>query len=543
MSQESILRALESGKMQAQGSLLTPEEREAVSKFLGKPGGTPLAKAVSGFCSPPTPWVKNAPEWNGWSIDAGNSRYQSGEAAGLTREDVPRLKVKWAFGFPNSSNINSQPTTVGGQVFVGTEDGTVYSLNAQTGCINWTFKALATVRTAPIIDPDSHLALFGDLNGNVYGADAASGRPVWQTRIDLHAGAKIVGSLLLVEGRLFVAAAGNEEGWAADPHYPCCTFRGTLVALEARTGRQIWKVFTIPEEAHRTGVNSIGTPTWGPSGGGVWSRATADLKRRAVYVATGNSYSDPPSPYSDAVIAFDIDTGKRLWFKQLFPPDRWNGACASKDNQNCPTDPGPDYDFGSPPILRSVKGGPDLLIVGQKSGVVHAIDPDRNGEIVWQTRIAQGGPLGGIQFGGGADRDVVYFPRSDWQEGKAEAGGGLFALSIPTGKIIWHTPPPKPPCVSIPGCSASVMSPVTVLPGVVFSASNDGHLRAYDSQSGVIIWDFDSLQDFKTVDGIDARGGAFTSIGPSVAAGMLFIEAGYGGLRGNVLLAFSVDGK
>ncbi len=276
------------------------------------------------------------------------------------------------------------------------------------------------------MDTTTHLLLFGDLTGNVYATDLTSGRLVWQTRADTHPSSKVTGSPVLVDGRYYVPICSSEEGWATDPRYPCCTFRGSVVVLDARTGKQIWQGYTIPDEAKQTGVNKAGVATWGPSGASLWSPPTIDKKRHAVYVGTGNSYTDPPSVYSDAVIAFDMDTGKQLWSRQLLPRDRWNGGCVVKDTDNCPSDPGPDYDFGAPPVLRSAGNGRDLLIIGQKSGVVHALDPDRQGEIVWQTRIGHGGPLGGIEWGGGADQDLAYYPLSDWHDSNPLEGWRSF---------------------------------------------------------------------------------------------------------------------
>lgn len=542
MTRESILRALETGDMRAQGALLTPDEREAVAKYLGKASSGSVS-AGHGLCATPTPWLEKDAAWNGWGPGAQNTRFQSAAAAGLSRRSVPRLKLKWAFGFPHGSSINSSPAVFAGHVFVGTEDGTVYSLSAESGCINWTFKAPATVRTAPVVDAADRLVFFGDVDGRVYAVAAETGKLVWQRRADSHPAARIRGTPTLAGGRLYVPVSSSEEGLADNPRYPCCTFSGAITAFEARTGRKIWEAHTIPVKARRTGVNRAGVPTWGPSGASVWSPPTVDLKRHAIYAGTGNSYSGPPSPFTDAVIAFDMNTGKRLWSRQFLPRDLWNGACGAKDDTNCPPQPGPDYDFGSPPMLCSTGKGRNLLIIGQKSGVVYALDPDHKGRVVWQTRIGHGGPLGGIEFGGGADQNLIYFPLSDWQQSKPYEGGGLFALRIPDGQKVWYAPPPKPACAKLPGCSAALIAPVTVIPGVVFSGSQDGHLRAYNTRDGSLLWDFDTLRNFKTVNGVPGRGGAFSSIGAAVANAMLFIDPGYGGLPGNVLLAFLVDGK
>lgn len=542
MTQEAILRTLETGAMRAQGAMLTPVEREAVARYLGKPNAAP-PKAGNNPCVPRTPWNEKESTWNGWSSSSDNSRFQPTVAAGLSHLKVSRLRLKWAFGFPNDSAINSQPTVFAGHLFVGSEDGAVYSLSALRGCTDWTFKALATVRTAPVVDPVARLVFFGDVNGNVYAVQAETGQLIWRRRADPHPAAKITGAPILIADRLYVPVSSSEEGWADNPRYPCCTFRGGVTAFEARTGRELWETHTIPEAPHRTGVNRAGVPTWGPSGGAVWSPPTVDLKRHAIYVGTGNSYSGPPSPYTDAVVAFDMRTGRMLWSQQLIGGDLWNGGCVVKETANCPPDSGPDYDFGSPPILRSLGNGRRLLVIGQKSGVIHALDPDRQGKIVWQVRIGRGGPFGGIEWGGGADQTLAYFPLSDWQPSKSDEGGGLFALRIATGDKVWYAPPPKPACVKLPGCNPALIAPVTVIPGVVFSGSQDGHLRAYDARNGRLLWDFDTLRRFETVNAIAARGGSFMSIAPIVANGMLFVEPGYGMIRGTVLLAFSVDGK
>ncbi len=541
MTRQDILRTLQSGVMKPEGSRLTPAQQLAVAEYLGT-AQTAVAQLTDGGCrgDPDPPSIES--RWDGWGVDTSNTRFQSPAAAGLTSAQVPSLRLKWAFGFPGASATYGQPTAYGGRIFEGSENGTVYSLDAQTGCIYWTFKAGDTVKTAISLDPEGKEAFFGDTGGDVYAVDALNGRLLWKKHVDAHSAARITGSPLFVDHRLYVPVSSGEEGAAVDPAYPCCTFRGSLVALDARTGRFVWKSFTIPDRVKRTGrKNSAGTEMWGPSGAAVWSPPTADLQRHAIYVATGNGYSDPPSPYSDAVIAFDLKTGKMLWSHQLYPNDTWNSGCYAPDKANCPEPPGDDYDFGSPPILKSLPGGRSLLIAAQKSGMVYAIDPDQKGALVWQRRIASGGPLGGIQWGGAADDSMVFYPRSDWDGTKPAAGGGLFALHILTGEIAWSQTPPRPACLKQDGCSAAQMAPITAIPQAVFSGSMDGHLRAYDAQSGKVIWDFNTAKPFKTVNGAQAHGGSLVATGPLVVGGMLYINSGYtNAMDGNVLLAFSV---
>jgi polyvinyl alcohol dehydrogenase (cytochrome) len=544
MTRGSILRDLETGRMKEEAAQLTGEERSAIAEFMGVPDETSPTATV-GACAARTFSTTGDPNWTGWGADLMNTRFQPTARAGMGRAEVPRLKLKWAFGFAGAAATYGQPTVAGGRVFVGSEDGTVYALDAQTGCMYWTYKAETTVKTAVSIDSSGRAAFFGDTNGNVYSVLAEKGSLLWKVRVDSHPAARITGSPVLVEDRLYVPVSSGEEGAAMDPKYPCCTFRGSVTVLDAGSGRVVWKTYTIPEAARLTGRrNSSGTRLWGPAGAAVWSPPTIDLQAHAVYVDTGNSYSDPDSRYSDAVVAFDMNTGKMLWSRQFTARDRWNIACIAPDRANCPRGPGNDFDFGAPPILRSLPDGRRVLIAGQKSGIVHALDPDHRGKIVWEVRIGHGGPQGGIQWGGGADESVAYFPRSDWDGSGPAAGGGLYALSIANGERVWFTPPPHPSCAAQEGCSAAQMAPVTVISEVVFSGSLDGHLRAYDTHDGSIIWDFDTLKEFTTVNGVRATGGSLNGSGPAIVDGMVYADAGYtNAISGNVLLAFSVDGK
>jgi polyvinyl alcohol dehydrogenase (cytochrome) len=544
LSRGYIQRSLESGDMKSVGLQLTRKERIAVARFLSV-SETSEPKTQAGYCMKKSNPLVDDAGWTAWGVDLGNSRFVPKAVSRLNSTQVPKLKLNWAFAFPGAFATYGQPSVFGGRIYVGSEDGTVFSLDAKTGCIYWTFKAPFTVKTAIISGFGGRIVYFGDVGGDVYAANASTGKLMWKTHVDPHPAARITGSPAYFGGRLYVPVSSGEEGAAIDAKYPCCTFHGSVVALDGRTGKQVWKTYTIPGVSNPTGRrNASGTPLWGPSGAAVWSPPTIDAAKGEVYVATGNSYSDPPSPYTDAVMAFRMRDGKMLWHHQLTQNDRWNIACVAPGKVNCPDKPGNDFDFGSPPILRTLPGGRRLLIVGQKSGVVYALNPDQKGKIVWESRIGKGGPLGGIQWGGAASGTVVYFPLSDWDPNDPSAGGGLFALRATTGQRIWHAPPPKPACLQQVGCSAAQSAPPTLISGVVFSGSEDGHLRAYDTRDGKLIWDFDALQTFQTVNGIVAHGGSMNATGPTIVNGMLYVEAGYtNNIAGNVLLAFSADGK
>jgi polyvinyl alcohol dehydrogenase (cytochrome) len=363
----------------------------------------------------------------------------------------------------------------------------------------------------------------------------------------------ITGSPQFWRGRLYVPVVSSEEDFAIDTHYECCRFRGSVVAFDAGRGRQIWKTYTISEVSHPTSKSKAGTQLWGPSGAGIWSAPTLDPKHNTIYVATGNSYSAPVANTSDAVLALNLNSGKLLWSRQLTAKDAYNSSCVwfyDHSQSNCPQERGSDFDFGSSPILFTFSKDQRALIASQKSGVVYALDPDHTGKILWQTRVGKGGPLGGIEWGSAADADKVYVAVSDtsWLangDSDPASGGGIFALRLSTGDQVWHQPP-STACQNRKNCTPAQLAAVSGIPGIVFSGALDGHLQAYSTEDGHVVWDFDTVRDFPTVNGVPAHGGAINGPGPTIATGMLYVNSGYGKfgeMPGNVLLAFSVDGK
>ena len=563
-----VFHSLEVGKMMFQGFARTRDERRALAEWVS---GKALAQVtaedpmVSGFCSD-TPGEFQVPEasaqWNGWGRDATNSRSQTADHAGLAAQDVPKLAVKWVFGMPQDYQT-SQPTVVGGRVFIGSMSGQVYSIDAETGCLYWAMRPRGGVRSTPVVaalsgtQPPRYAVYFGDAEARVYALDARTGQELWNTRVSDHPTARITGGIKLHGNRLYVPITAFEDVAAADPTYECCKFRGTLVALNRINGRLVWKNYTIPEPAAPVRKNAIGTQMWGPSGASVWSSPTLDLKRRRMYVTTGDNHSDPASLTSDAILAYDMRTGDMLWSQQFTPNDAFNISCDTADDTSCPEARGPDHDFGSSSILRTLPTGERRLIAGQKSGVLHAVDPDRDGAIVWQQRVGKGGFAGGIQWGPAADAEQVYVALSDvGVEAQKESGtgftftlnpsqgGGMFAYDIASGERQWHVPPPG--CGDRKPCSPAQSAAVSVIPNVVFSGSVDGHLRAYATDTGQVVWDYDAAQEYESTNGVKTRGGSFDGPGPTIVDGVVYVHSGYGflgAMRGNALIAFSVDGK
>lgn len=556
MSPEGVLRSLENGSMQMMAAEMTAAERRSVAVFVsGKAfrDATEVAPASNACPAAPGDFsIASGPaNWNGWSPDLENTRFQS--APGIRAADVPRLKLKWAFGLADATISYGTVSVVNGRVYFGTPTSLVYSLDAKTGCTYWSFKAAASVRSGITIGKASGLAsdaaFFGDQLAWMYAIDASNGNLIWKTRVEDFQGSRITGTPKLHGDRLYVPVSIIEEGLAINPKYECCRSRPSVVALDANTGKEVWRRYTIEGELKKTGKSRIGTQLWGPAGVSIWTPPALDPEHNALYVSTGNNHSNPPTDTSDAIMALRMDDGKVLWTRQITANDVYNVSCVRPDTSNCPEPSGPDYDFGSGPILVKLSNGRRVILGGQKSGIMTALDPDAGGKVLWQTRVGKGGLLGGIQWGSAADGERVYVALSDiaWLGERLldpAKGGGMFALRMVDGEKLWVTPAPS--CNGRKNCSPAQSAAVAAIPGAVFSASVDGHVRAYATGDGKIIWDFDTAREFETVNHVRARGGSMDGPGPSIAGGMLFLPSGYGiwgGLPGNVVLAFSVDGK
>jgi polyvinyl alcohol dehydrogenase (cytochrome) len=484
--------------------------------------------------SPPIANLTSTPSWNSWGADAGNTRFQPSAAAQLSVADVPHLKLKWAFGFPGARAVSGQPAVVAGRVFVSADTGFVYALDSVSGCVYWSFHADAPVRSSVTVERPAagqpYAVFFGDARANAYALDAANGTQLWKVHVDDHPLARITGGVRFFAGRVYVPVASGEEGAGGNPAYECCTSRGSVVSLAAATGKQIWKTYTIPEPPKPTTKNSAGTQLWGPSGAGVWNSPTIDPRRRALYVGTGNAYSAPAAPTTDAIVAIDLDSGKIMWSAQGTSNDVWLAACLGNAAPSC----GPDQDFGSPPILRTLQDGTSLLVAGQKSGNVWAYDPDKKGSVVWRSPLVSNtAEFGGkIVWGGAADEQTAYFGLGP---------GGIAALRLRDGQRQWFASLQAAGSPARPGQDGAL----TVIPGAVISGGWDGVLRVLASSDGHTLWEYNTIQSFDTVNRVAAKGGSMGAPGPVVAGGMLFVPSGYVGVRngapGNVLLVFGVE--
>jgi len=554
MAPPAIVGALTSGMMREEGRSLTPLQRQQVAAYLtGASADTSRPHAHPPLlCRGPAARFDTAqePVPFGWGHD--NSRYTPGSVAGLGAGEVPHLKLAWAFAFPHAIRARSQPAIAYGAVYVGSQDGTVYALALKSGCIRWMYHAAAEVRTGIVLaTPQDHVAgrrlFFSDLIGHVYSLDALTGRLVWRVKVTRHPDATLTGTPALHDGTLYVPISSLEEVTAAaKPHQACCSFRGSVVALDADSGARRWRTYMIGTAPHAVGKTSAGVPILAPSGAPIWNSPTVDAHRGLLYVATGDNYTGPADRSSDAIVALRLGDGRVVWRRQLFKDDAWNAACMGKPGPNCPAVNGPDADIGASAILVHVAGGRDVVLAGGKSGVVAALDPDR-GTVLWRRRLGRGGIQGGIEFGMAAAAGRLFVPISDMKDGHdgrryaSPPHPGLYALDAATGRLLWSHPAPDH-CGARPFCDPGISAAITAIPGVVLAGHLDGELRAYDAASGRVLWQYDALRKFSTVSGAMAQGGSFDGPGPVVRAGYVVVDSGYGlyfHMPGNVLLAFT----
>ncbi|HXS28406.1 MAG TPA: PQQ-binding-like beta-propeller repeat protein [Steroidobacteraceae bacterium] len=558
----NIVMALLTGAMRPQASGLSRADAGAIAAFVTAGAAASAPRLHPNPCREPlAPLETNGRGWNGWSADLANTRFQP--HPGLAAQNVSRLKLKWAFTFPGAMTWG-QPTVVGGRVFVASTTGEVYALDAESGCTVWSLHVGTPVRTAISIGPAARapgaaaasgersgasgrraVAYFGDLAGVVYAVDADTGVELWHARVEKHPNARITGAPVLFGSRLLVPVSSFEEGPAADPAYACCTFRGSVVALDAASGRLLWKHHTIAQPPRPYRRKGDPTVLEGPAGGAVWNAPTIDRLHGVLYVGTGNDYTDVDAPTTDAVLAIGVADGRTRWARQLTAHDDWASGCTL--GGACPVHSGEDADFAASTILVSLPSGRRVLVAGQKSGLVYGLDPDAAGRVLWKRRVGAGGVFGGIEWGMAAIGGTVYVPISDSMPTRATdtPRPGLGAIDAATGKLLWWAPAPSPTCAwGADDCRAALSQAITTIPGIVFAGSQDGHLRAYDARDGKVVWDFDTARQVPAVNAESAHGGSLDAGGPVVADGMVFVNSGYGqflGRGGNALLAFGTD--
>ncbi|HTQ63974.1 MAG TPA: PQQ-binding-like beta-propeller repeat protein [Puia sp.] len=545
MTPRAVFASLNFGKMRQQGSILSETERKAVAQWVTNSilKTTDFNKeAYTNFSIPnSTPFSF---DHSGWGNNKEGTGFRTAAQAGISANNVASLKLKWTFVFPDATIVRSKPAVIGNWLIVGGQYGEVFALNRKTGKIGWIFTANAGLRGAiSVVQRGNAItAFFADFSTNVFAVNVRTGKMIWNKRAGFDPQSTVTGSVQVYDEKVFVPISSIEVANAADGNFNCCTSSGGVVALDAKTGNEIWRYRVLPK-AKETGKKKNGKPFYGPAGAPVWCSPTVDVKRGLLYIGTGENYSDPSTNTSDAVQAIDIKTGKLVWNFQGTNGDTYNLACPVFNN--CPAKPGPDLDFGMAPIIVKRNDGKDILVAGQKSGVVYALTPQ--GKLIWKTKIGKGGMLGGVHWGMATDGKYVYAANADNsiavdKKDTTKPTPGLYALDLNTGRVIWKTPTPD--CGQ--GCLLANSAAPLVIPGLVFAGALDGHIRAYSAKDGKILWDFNTAKEFETSYGMKGKGGALDGPAPVIADGMLFVNSGYGmfgEMPGNVLLAFEVEKK
>lgn len=548
MSPRAIVAALRTGKMKTNAEKLSLAECESVAQWITKKLLKETIIPQEAYTEFSIPGIASINKWvSGWGGNLASTGFSSSADAGINSGNVQTLQLKWAFAFPDASQARCRPAIIGDWLITGTQMGDVFAIHKKTGKIGWRFIADAAIRGGIQIDRsgDSLKVYFADYSTNVYALDLSTGKLIWKKRSGPESQSAVSGSVVVYDNMVYVPITSYEVVSATNPAYNCCFTSGGVVALNATNGQFLWHHRVVVDSAILSGKKKNGKSLYGPSGAPVWCSPTVDSKRGHLLIGTGENYTIPATHTSDAVQALDLKTGKLVWNYQATSHDTWNLACPG--GPNCPDVSGPDLDFGMAPILVNGIDGKDILVIGQKSGVVHALNPE-TGVILWNKRIGKGGALGGIHMGMATDGKYIYAPNSDniyaldSSDKSVVSSPGLYALDIQTGDVIWRTEIPA--CdTSRKGCLSSNSAAPLSVPGLVFAGGLDGNIRAYDASNGKIRWSYDAVRDFQAINGIKGKGGAMDGSSPIASDGMLYVNAGYGmfgQMPGNVLLAFEI---
>jgi polyvinyl alcohol dehydrogenase (cytochrome) len=524
----SIFRSLTQGVMAAQGAPMSDEQKVALAEHLS--GNRMQADTLSwvGRCEHAMPTLElSLPDnWNGWGNGLSNPRYQSARGTNINAGNINELELVWAFGLDNATVARAQPTVINNVMIMGSPSGTVYAMDIASGCAYWTLGVIA--------DNSNHLHIVNVQTGDL----------LWDSEVDTNPFARSTGSPVIYDERIFVPVSSIEVGAAGRPDHHCCTFRGNVAAFDLHTGEKLWHTYVMDEPA-LVGQNSAGNPVYAPSGAPIWQSPSIDPSRNVVYAGTGQNYSRPTSDTSDAVIAFDMDSGEIRWVYQTTESDAFIMGCnPAGTHPNCP-EPGPDLDIGAPIVTTTLSDGRDIVVTGTKGAVVFGLDPDRNGEVLWKTRVGRGGALGGVHWGMTFRGDIVYVPVSD-RSGITDQGEprqpGLHAIDMKTGEVLWYTQAPER-CRDQQGCMEAYSAPVTGTDDLLLAGSLNGYLFAHDPTTGELVWEYNTAREYATINGITARGGSLDATGPVLSGDYMIVSTGYatfGQMPGNAVLVFKL---
>lgn len=573
-SREGLMIAMEFGKMQPMAAHLSKQQRGLIAIYLthganAADGWVDLHRCTKAASDGTTPYATD------WGLGPHNRRFVKSALAGLDRDNVGSLELAWSLAFPRVTDMRSQPAVIGDTLYFGDKTGRLYAIDRLRGCIRAHTRVFSGIRSAitvATLNSRRALLVFADSVASIFAVDPQSLETIWQSSARLFDTSVISGSISYHDDRLFVPVSSYEVAVAGSPAHACCTSHGGVIALDARDGTELWQ-WHATDDATLQGRNPAGNAMSGPSGASVWSTPTIDSKRGRIYVGTAENLSRPATDTSDAIVALDMASGQVAWRFQATRDDVWNAACLN-DGPNCPDNPGEDFDFGASVIIAELAGGRELLLAGQKSGEVFALEPEPagyDGEVVWRKRLSQGTTNGGIHWGMGLAGRRLIVPVADPERERAGyvPRPGLYALDARNGSVLWEHPvtrgcdfdPANNPLIGLESmrsgkqpelaetyrCSFyyGLSAATTVTPELAFSAGLDGVVRAYDIASGEALWQAETAVPLTADNGIAGHGGAIDVGGQVVAGGWLYVQSGYamfGQLPGNLLLAYRAAG-
>ncbi len=559
MRYQTIDYALTQGKMQAQASALSPKERATLVEYLV---GAQAASDtwIAGFMCPAdrrTPDLSAAPTVYGFGFDEKNHRHLTAAQAGLRTADFSNLELAWAIGFPKATTMRSQPAIVGKTLFYPVPElSRLFAIDVSTPkpCVQWIYEHESPLRTSPTYGelPDSKrkVLVFSDLGSNTHMLDARTGERLWKTHVGLYRFSLTTGTPILHKDRVYVPISQYEISVGGNDNHECCTTHGAVTALDARTGAKIWTAHTM-EEAKPIRDRGDGKMLLGPSGAPIWNSPAIDEKRGVLYVGTGEATSEPAAPTTDAILAIDLKDGRIRWHFQATENDIFLSGCfGEKKGLNCPRESvNRDVDFGASVIVGKRSNGADIVLAGQKSGTLWALDPE-TGKVTWRQDFGEGSPLGGIHWGIAYDGERVFAPINRPYGMRGQTGvqkPGVHAVKVDTGEVLW-TYVAEPDCSGdrkdrVKSCDTNIglSAAPAVIDGGLVTGGLDGFLRVHDVKTGNVLFKFDTAQKFQTANGVDGKGGSIDAASIAAGNGYLFVNSGYGmfgQVPGNVLLAF-----
>ena len=577
-SKETVMVALEFGKMQPMAAHLNKQERGLIAIYLA--GSAPADEWIAQH-SCKTAGADDRTEYvANWGLGGANRRFMPTTAAGINRANVAGLELAWSLAFPKVTDMRSQPAIIGDTLYFGDKTGKVYAIDRKTGCIRRHTEVLSGVRSAitvATLGSGRKLLVFADSMASIYALDPDSLETVWQQAARIFETSIITGSISYHDDRLFVPVSSYEVAVSGSPDHVCCKSHGGVIALDANSGKQLWQWHGTPD-ATLQGRNSAGAELYGPSGVSVWSTPAIDAKRNRIYIGTAENLSEPATDTSDAIVALDMDSGKLAWRFQATAGDIWNAACLN-GGANCPENAGGDFDFGASVIMADLPGGGELLLAGQKSGDVYALNPDPaggDGEVVWHRQVSNAGvgpnlhqttTNGGVHWGMALSGERLLVAAADPERVRPDyiPKPGLHALNLADGEILWFQavtrgcdiPQENKPLIGLQNMRAGkhidlqeqyrcsfyygLSAAVLATEELVFSAGLDGRIRAFDISSGEVLWQAETAKPFTASNGVSGHGGAIDVSGQVLADGWLYVQSGYsmfGQLPGNVLLAY-----